>query len=147
MIAPSYPKYVDEALKSIDQSFHLRWNPNARVIKMGHYAADGSVVPPVTEPRYEVWAKDSEGQDYRVMLVDRSGNYAEPSQWLLDHLNRINPARYDGDIGRMIAATIDKENNHLREIADRDWKEYTAALGRWYFGYGKTQVTKTKDGL
>lgn len=147
MIKPEYPDYVDAGLKDIDESFHLRWNPRARVIKFGSYDSEGNPLPPEYEPRWEVWGKDVEGQEYKVFLVDVNGNFREPGQWLLDRLNQMNPARFGGNVSRMLREVVDQPNNLLQEVAERDWTEFVRGITDWYWNIGQTMVTKTKDGI
>lgn len=147
MTGPTYPKYVDEGLKGIDASFHIRWNPNARVTKPGGFSPDGEPIPPQYEPRYEVWGVDADGAEYRLMLCDINGEFVLPGDWLITHLNRINPANFGGNIRRMLDEMVDSPNNVLQSVHERDWQDFVQGVASWYWNIGKTMVTRTKDGF
>ena len=131
--APSYPPYVDEGLKQIDASFHLRWNPRKFIARPGHIDGAGKVVPPSYEPRYEVWGKDAEGEEYCLFTCDKLGQFQLPGEWLLQRLHQLNPANYGGSIGRMLSELVDAKNEALEQVDERDWTNFVEGMTSWYW--------------
>lgn len=148
MKGPSYPEYVDRELKNIRSGFVLKWNPIAVVEQGGHFDADGTLVPPVMGGRYELWDTDVEGGHYRVMIVrDPSGAYMEPGERLLTKLRMMDPARWGGDVSKMLTAMIDEENDKLQDISKEDFNEWAEAMAKWWADHaaGRILTSVTAD--
>lgn len=140
MEAPSYPDYVDESLKRVRVTMHLRWNPRAFVIRAGSFDPYGQPVAPKYEGRYEVWDTDAEGAEYKIMQVqDDKGEFMLPSQWLLDTLDMFNPERYGGDITRMMKL-LEERGDRLRGIEEKDFNNLLDAVASSWIDYARLSV-------
>lgn len=155
---PSYPEHIDEELKSIKETMHLRWNPRCRVVVPGGIDAYGNPTEPKYEPRYELWDTDADGVDYRLMIVQNGSISAEtkkeagqlgafriPDRRLTEWLQRINPANYDGDIARVVEAMLLDPNSRLLDIDDRDFDDFIEGAAKWYWDYGKPKESVLAD--
>lgn len=132
MEAPSLPEGLQEELKTVRDSFHLRWNPRAKVAKAGHIDAYGVLSPAKYDGRWELWDIDPDGLEYKVMSVqDENGNYRQPDRWLIDLLNQINPANFGGSVVKMVAEFIDKPNRTTAEMADEDFEDLIDQIAKW----------------
>ena len=119
------PESVLIGLRSIRETFELRFNRKAVLLKPGGYDASGVVTTPEYDPRWELWDTDSEGATYRVMRLQtgpdedlrfpEGGQFKSPGQWLVDLLNFMNPARFNGDLNQMLHEVLE-EPDKLREI-------------------------------
>ena len=127
----AYPDYVDQELRNIREDFELRWNPKAVLVKAGSYDATGKLRDPVYEPRFELWDRDPNGRDYRVMRLQHpDGSFRAPGQWLITHLQKINPARYGGNLERMLREL--EEHNTLKEVGTiKDSDDLIEAASNW----------------
>lgn len=149
MEGPSYPDYVDADLKAIRSTFRLVWNPKSVIAKPGSIDANGFIVPPTYDGRYELWDTDAEGADYRVMRVQTDGGeFRQPGEWLVSLLKLLNPERWGGDPGRMIQEMVDNHNEQLRQLAEKDFEDLIEMATRSYLEYyqvkniGRPQVNK-----
>lgn len=145
MKGPSYAKYVDESLKKIDSSFHLRWNPRCRMVRPGSFDANGQPTEPWYDGRYEVWGTDANGEEYRIMIVAVQGEYREPGEWLVERLHKLNPARYGGNVSAMLRELVDDPNNVLQEMDERDYRDFINGAVSWYWKVGNPTVSVAKD--
>lgn len=131
---PEAPESVLIGLRSIRETFQLRWNPTAKRITPGSFDASGVVIPAEWDPRWELWDKDAEGREYMVMqLQTRGGEFRAPGAWLVELMNKLNPARYDGDVSKMIAALVDDPVNRLEEVGDADADDLFEMVARWAY--------------
>jgi hypothetical protein len=132
---PSLPEGLDEALKGIRPGFYLKWNPSAVLIKGSSYIdALGRITEPAYEPRWEVWDVDAYNNDYKVMTVRTpDGGYRQPGFWLVELLNYLNPARFGGDLSKMLRAVIDDPNNVTVEVSEADLDDLIDQAAKWHW--------------
>jgi len=125
---------------------HLRWNPQC-FLRKTTFDGLGRPKDRVWEARWEVWCEDSEGQPYKITVVQgperngEPGEYREPDQRLVDMLNLCNPERWGGDIRKMVHALVDEPNAVLRAAEERDWNQWSDDIGKEVAQYAQTKVT------
>ena len=130
---PEVPESVEIGLKSVRETLHLRWNPQAVRVRPGYIDASGIVKPAEWEPRWELWDIDADGRPYKIMtLQHQDGSFKPPGDWLVDLINFLNPARWDGDPNKMIAALVDEPMNRLEQVADEDSDDFFGAVASWH---------------
>lgn len=134
---PEAPEHIAEGLRNIRSGLHLRWNPRAKVRRKGEWDIYGNLrEEPVYEPRWELWDIDPEGGEYKVMTLqgpDPDREFREPGEWLLELVRLFDPARYGGDVGRMVRAMVDDPNRRALEVAEDDFEDLVDQAVRWYF--------------
>jgi hypothetical protein len=142
---PEAPESVVIDLKAIRSTFELRFNPTSIMRRPGSIDAEGGIVLPECEPRWELWDTSAEGKHYRVMkLQEEDGSYRQPGQWLIDHLRFFNPERFNGDVNLMLMELMD-EPNRLRELGtENDSDDFIEMLSKWaaYVATPKQRVVK-----
>jgi hypothetical protein len=126
------PDYVVEGLTNIREGLHLRWNPRAVMVKEGKYDAQGKLVDPTFDPRWELWDTDPNGKEYRVMRLQLpDGSFRPPGQWLIDRIWKLHPARYNNDVHKMARELID-DPELFREIGTKkDSDDAIEAAANW----------------
>jgi len=127
------PKQLVEDLKKVRRNFELRLNPKAVCVNAAHIDACGlKRGDAVFDPRFELWDKDPYGKEYKVMTVQESdGSFRFPDQRLVDHLNKVNPEHYGGNLHAMVAALID-DPEALRELGTKkDTDELIDSVAKW----------------
>lgn len=130
---PSLPDGLEADLKQIRPSFRLVWNTKARVVNPGHYDVYGIPTPVTYEPRWELWDTDPYGTDYLVMqLRQPNGDFKQPGWWLIEHLNLINPERYNGDISKMFQRLAEAPNKAIEEMADHEIDDLVEMATKWH---------------
>lgn len=135
------PESVQVGLRSIKDTMRIQWNPTA-VMKGAKINAFGQVVDRIFEPRWEVWDVDAQGKDYMITRVQTdAGEFMEPDQRLVDMLNLCNPARWGGDIRRMVRALVDEPNERLKESEEREFQEFAGQVGRDVAQFAQPKVT------
>lgn len=140
---PSLPEGLEDALKSVRSSFYLKWNPTAVLIPGSSYIdARGKVTEPAYEPRWEIWDVDANNEHYRVMTVRTpDGGFRQPGFWLVDLLNYLNPARFGGDLSRMLRAVIDEPNNVTVEVSETDLDDLIDQAAKWHWYAAQPKVS------
>lgn len=140
------PESVAEGLRGIRSGLHLRWNPRARVVIPGGFDVHGSPTEPTYDARWELWDIDPDGRAYKVMtLQNADGSFRPPGQWLVDLVWIMNPARYGGDVSKMLRALVDDHNDKLQQVADDDFEELADAVVEWTLDMQRTQVNVLAD--
>jgi hypothetical protein len=135
------PESVVLGLRGIRAAFNLRWNSTARSVGERSFDVNGKPREIAWDPRWELWDTDEFGAEYRVMVLeDESGAFVPPGEWLVDLVNLINPARYDGDMEKMIQALVDDPNENVRKVGERQFESLTEHLAE-YFGPRRSMVT------
>lgn len=126
------PEHVAEGLRSIREGLHLRWNPKGKLVKTGSYDSTGRLKDPVYDPRWELWDVDPQGAEYMVMrLQNTDGSFRPPGDWLVHHVNRLNPARYGGNVAAMLEELLEAPEA-LRELGtEKDTDDLFEAVGKW----------------
>jgi hypothetical protein len=129
-------------LKGIRETMHLRHNPTARVIGERSFDVNGKPRELTYDPRWEVWDVDPQGVEYLVMtLEDERGQYKPPGSWLVELMNMCNPARYDGDLSKMIQALVDNPNDHVSSLAEKSFSDMCEGLADMHYGDWNTKVS------
>lgn len=128
---PSVPESVEEGLRAIRSGLHLRWNPKGAVKVPGGYDAEGGVIEPVYEPRWEVWDVDPQGAEYRICTIQtREGEFQPADERVVRHLQIMNPENWGGSVARMIEELVD-EPERLRELGtEKDFDDLAEAVSR-----------------
>lgn len=129
---PEAPQSVVEGLRNVREGLHLRWNPRAKVLRPGQYDASGDLLPPIYEPRWELWDKDPEGGEYKVMtLQGPDGSFRPPGEWLVELMRLMDPARYGGSVNRMLRALVDEHNASLQQVSEEDFDDLAEQVAKW----------------
>jgi len=128
------PESVVEGLKAIKPTFELRWNNRARFKSGSSYDVNGNARKVVYDPRWELWDRDVDGLRYKLMTLEdaETGEFLPPGDWLLQLVRLIDPARYGGDVSRMIKALIDDKNEYVRKVCQQDWERLVDAASNYY---------------
>ena len=138
------PAHIVESLRNIRPGFDLRWNPRAVMVAPGSYDVLGGLTPPVYDPRWELWDTNPYGEDYMVMrLQNEDGSFRPPGEWLVQHVWRVDPARYGGDLNRLMDA-VEAEADKMRDLAEKDWDDLAEAAAKWCVWVG---TPKSGSGL
>src|SRR5690606_38221316 len=134
---PEVPEPLAGGLKTARSGRHPRWTPRAKVPPKGEGDIYGNVrEEPACGPRWELWDSDPEGGEYKVMTLqgpDPDREFREPGEWLLELVRLFDPARYGGDVGRMVRAMVDDPNRRALEVAEEDFEDLVDQAVRWYF--------------
>lgn len=129
------PSHIVEALKNVSPGMNLRWNPTARVLKTWGFDANGKPRGVEHDPRWELWDVDADGREYYVMtLEDPNGGFLPPGEWLVEMRRLLDPARYDGDLTKMIAALVDAPNAEVERLSEKAFEELCDSLAERYWG-------------
>lgn len=143
---PEVPESVAEGLANIRSGLHLRWNPRSRVIRPGGYDANGGVLEPTYDARWELWDVDPDGREYRVMTLQHAdGSFKPPGEWLLELMRAVDPARYGGSVNRMLRALVDEHNDKLKGVNEKDFEELSGAIVEWTLDARRTRVGVLAD--
>jgi hypothetical protein len=139
------PTHVLEGLHGIRSTFSLRYNPEAILVSAGSFDVNGKARRAQYEPRWELWDIDPQGRDYMVMrLQNPDGTSRPPGDWLVQHIWKIHPGRYDGSVEKMLQALME-EPETLREIGTmKDSDDAIDAASKWA---AWTQTPKSGSGL
>ncbi len=127
------PDHLKEALSNIREGLHFRYNRKAVLKEPGQLAASGVLVKdPEYEPRFEIWDTDPYGKLYMVMRVQHNdGSFRFPDDRLIEHIWMLHPARYNGDVRKMVMAQIDNPET-LREMGTKkDSDDLIEAIANW----------------
>lgn len=60
---------IERQLQALDAGLTIRWNPRARVVRVGRYDCYGHLIPPEYEGRWEIWRHALDGQEQRIWVV------------------------------------------------------------------------------
>jgi hypothetical protein len=128
------PESIVTDLKSIRPTFELRWNSRARYLSGSSFDVNGNPRKVAFDPRWELWDRDADGVAYKVMTLEEpeTGGFIPPGEWLPELLRLIDPARYDGDVSRMLSALVDDNNEHVRRVCQEDWERLMEAMANYY---------------
>lgn len=127
------PESVVIGLRNVRPTFNLRWNPKARNIGERSFDVMGNPREITWDGRWELWDTDNMGIDYPVMtLEDKHGDFMPPGDWLVETVNMINPARYGGDVSKMIEELVDKPNLELERLGEKSWEDLVDSLAKYY---------------
>ena len=126
------PKHIQDSLRDIREGLHLRWNPASVLLKVGSIDATGKATNPTYDGRFELWDTTPDGLVYMVMKIqDPDGNFRMPGEWLLEHIWKLHPQRYNNDISKLVLAQIDDPET-LREIGTKkDSDSLIDAVANW----------------
>ena len=126
------PQHIQDGLRDIREGLHLRWNPRAVLLDPGKIDAFGKNSEPTYDPRFELWDTTPDGLEYMVMRVqDPEGEFRYPGEWLLEHIWKLHPARYNNDINKLVLAQLDDPDT-LREIGTKkDSDDLIDAVANW----------------
>lgn len=125
------PAHIAEGLRNVRGDLHLRWNPAAVKTPTG-FDAWGKPKKVKWEGRFELWDKDPQGREYFVMRVqDADGGFQFPTERFVEHVGKMDPARYGGSVQKMLQALMD-DPEATRELAhDRNFEDLTDAIVKW----------------
>lgn len=118
------PESVRIGLENVRSTLHARWNPQGKAV--GERSFDVNGVPRVVEweGRWELWDKGvATGEDYKVVTLEKDGQYVPLGEWVLQLVYDINPANYDGDLHKMIEALVDKPNEDVARLGREQYGE------------------------
>lgn len=127
------PEHIAEGLANIRSGMRLKWEPRAVLTAEGGLDVNGlKIKDPEYEPRWEVWDTSPEGENYMVMRVQNvDGSFRQIGDWLVAHINMLNPERYGGDVDAMLKALID-DPTALREVGtEKDSDDLIDAASKW----------------
>jgi len=130
------PESVKIGLANIRPTLHARWNPTGRQTGGFSFDVNGNPRQKTYDPRWELWDTDEFGNTYKITTLEGMNNeYLPLGEWVVEYMQLINPARYDGDLHKMIEALVDSKNEAVEKIhkdvfdhiaeyfADRQWSE------------------------
>jgi len=124
------PESIVLGLRSIKPTMRLVWNPTAVRIRT-EFDAYGNPKSEIQEPRWEVWDTDAEGCPYMIARVQtEEGEFQEADQRIVDMLNFCNPARWGGDVRKMVKVLVDDANERQREAEERAYQHFAEEVGR-----------------
>lgn len=128
------PESIVEALRSIRPTFNLVWNERGRVIGERSFDVNGNPRVVTWDPRWELWDRDVDGIAYMVLRLEEAETqkFLPPGQWLLDLLYLIDPARYGGNVEKMIRALVDDENEYVKKLAKDDFERLIDSLSNYF---------------
>jgi hypothetical protein len=118
------PESVRIGLANISPSLHARWNPRA-VLKRGwSFDVNGQPRGREYEGRWTLWARDVFGVEYKVTtLVAPDGGFIPLGDWVVEMMNFMNPERFGGDMSKMIEELVDKPNEDVSRVGERQFRE------------------------
>jgi hypothetical protein len=125
-------------LLGIRQTLHLRHNPAAVQVGERSFDVNGRPRHREFEPRWELWDTDAHGNEYRVMtLQSPEGGYLPPGYWLVELVRLIDPARYGGNLDKMIEALVDSPNTRLDALSKGSYEDLVEDFAeRFWHGKG-----------
>jgi hypothetical protein len=138
------PEDVAIGLKGIKDTFRLVLNQRGRAVAQSSFDVNGRPRDVEYEPRWELWDIDAFGASYRVAILEkhpRRGGFLPPSMKFVEHMNLINPSRYDGDMSKMVEAMVDKPNEYAEELAEDQFRALVNAMADEYYGSGSPRVS------
>lgn len=144
MEAPSLNETLVTRIREQRPSFELRWNPTSRLRTGGSIDATGTVRQPEYEGRYELWDKTPDSPPYQVLTCQwPDGSYRHPDDWLVELLERINPARFDGSVHKLLHQLVDQQEELREKVLDDDWDDFCEMVAKWatYAAAPKTRVS------
>lgn len=119
---------IEAALRALDDRLRIRWNPEAVMVKRGHYDVLGRATPPTYDGRWEVilldsWGKTANWRSYelvcrvtppvevlegthRVRALQADGPYTPVGWWLVEHLQSVD--RANTEQARRMSEQLDK---------------------------------------
>jgi hypothetical protein len=126
------PQEIVDALRLERHTFEIRWNPKAKLKQKGRYDADGKLVDPTWEGRFELWDTDPYGGEYLFMrLQTPEGGFRAPGWWLVERVKMLNPERWAGRLDKMEEYFIERPEL-LREAGTiQDSDDLIEAVGNW----------------
>jgi len=141
-------RVVVEALQQLDHLLDIRWEPRAKMVKRGGYTAEGKILNPEYEGRWEIVRDDHHGtapwrEKTRICFVttpveiapglkamDADGDYAPLGMWLVEFMRAADKANQEG--ARRLSERLDQLNAAKDEAAIRDgdagMAEYLGAM-------------------
>jgi len=126
------PKHIQDGLRDIREGLHLRWNPRAVLKEKGSFDSMGKATKPKWDPRFELWDTTPDGLEYMVMrLQDPDGEFRYPGEWLLETIWKLHPARYNGDISKLVLANIDDPETLREAGTKKDSDDLIEAVASW----------------
>jgi hypothetical protein len=124
------PESIVLGLQGIKSTMRAVFNPTA-VRLQTEFDAFGNPKNVAFEPRWEVWDTDATGCPYMITRVqDEDGGYQEIDQRTVDMLNFCNPARWGGDVRKMVKALVDDVNERQKESEERSNQHFAEEVGR-----------------
>lgn len=141
------PVEVTTRLKAIKPTFRLVYNPMGRVVGERSFDVVGRAREKEYEPRWELWDKDESGVEYRMMVIEKHrerDGFLPVGYDLVDFVNLINPARYGGDVGKMVEALVDAENDYAAMLSEQSFKDLVDYMGDDYWEQRKTKVSMAR---
>jgi len=113
------PKHIQDGLRDIRETLHLRWNSKSVLLEAGSFDSTGKASEPKYDARFELWDTSPDGLLYMVMkLQDPEGEFRFPGEWLLELIWKLHPEKYDGDVAKLVLAQIDDPET-LREAGTK----------------------------
>jgi hypothetical protein len=130
------PQEIVDALHGIRSTFELRWNPRAKRVKPGMIGALGGVVPAEFEGRWELWDNPDTAPEHLIMVLRTpEDEFKPPGQWLVDLMNALNPARFGGDVAKVVQFHAENPNLLRELVHDQDLDNLLDDVGdecAWY---------------
>jgi len=127
------PEDVVIGLRNVRDTFDLRFNRTAKVVGGASFDVNGNPRKPEFEARWELWDTDPAGNEYKVMTVEKEEKYVPPGYWLVELVRLIDPARYGGDLSKMVQALVDEPNARMDALDEDHLNDLIEYLGDMFF--------------
>lgn len=139
--------HLEVALRDQIPGATLILNEQSR-FKKGRILTAGGADRGDYEARWELWGTDASGLRYRVTRLEGpTGEFVPPGDWFVDAMRLLDPARYGGDLHKMIDELVDKPNENVRRLHQETFDNLIEAMGSHYFGLSKRRVSVLNPGL
>jgi len=139
---PRAPEDVTIGLKNVRPTMELRWNGAAKQVGERSFDVNGVPREKEYEPRWELWDTDPHGNEYMITtLEDQSGRFKEPGMWLVELIRTCDPARYDGDLGKMCEALVDLPNEIIEGMAEKSYEDFVNNMAETVYRSSTSRVT------
>ncbi len=129
------PADVTIAIQGVRPTMRFVFNLTAKVASERSFDANGKARELTHEARWELWDTDVFGVDYRVCTLEAPGDgYLFPNMTFVEWIRLSDPARYDGDLSKMMEAMVDTHNEDLvSQMSENTFEELGRKLAEAYF--------------
>ena len=122
------------ALRGVRPTFELIFNPVARIAKERSFDANGDARVKEFEGRWELWDTDVDNIRYKVCTLESPGRqFKHPDMKFVELIRLVDPARYDGDLSKMVEAMVDRHNEDLVSgLEEATFNEVAGSMAEYF---------------